>query len=97
MLNELAFASRNKHERHFHPQLRVLQPSNSILEISVALKKEGKIKENKGSFSIIFLWAQILLTWWKFSWVDIKTIFRRSDLGSKISHLLVVQLEMFSP
>ena len=30
----------------------------------------------------------ILTTVWKFSWADIKKIFRRSDLGSKISHVL---------
>ena len=51
MPNELAFASRNKHERRFHPQLRVLQPSNSILEISVALKKK---KENQWKENLIF-------------------------------------------
>ena len=34
---------------------------------------------------------------WKFSLVDIKKIFCRSDLWSKISHVLVVQLETFSP
>ena len=45
--NELAFVSRNKHERHFHPQLHVLRPSNSILEINVALKNEGKIKKKQ--------------------------------------------------
>ena len=31
------------------------------------------------------------------SWADIKKIFRRSDLGSKNCHVLVVQLETFSP
>ena len=34
---------------------------------------------------------------WKFSLADIKKIFCRSDLWSKISHVLVVQLETFSP
>ena len=34
--------------------------------------------------------------WWQFSLADIKKIFCRSDLSSKISHVLVVQLETFS-
>ena len=34
---------------------------------------------------------------WKFSLADIKKIFCRSDLWSKISHVLVVQLETFFP
>ena len=34
---------------------------------------------------------------WKFSLVDIKKIFCRSDLWSKISHVLFVQLETFFP
>ena len=34
---------------------------------------------------------------WKFSLADIKKIFCRSDLWSKISHVLVVQLEKFFP
>ena len=34
---------------------------------------------------------------WKYSLADIKKIFCRSDLWSKISHVLVVQLETFSP
>ena len=32
---------------------------------------------------------------WKFSLADIKNIFCRSDLWSKISHVLDVQLEIF--
>ena len=34
---------------------------------------------------------------WKFSLADIKKIFCRSKLWSKISDVLVVQLETFSP
>ena len=33
---------------------------------------------------------------WKFSWADIKKIIYSSDLESKIYHVLVVQLEIFS-
>ena len=33
--------------------------------------------------------------WWKFSLADIKKMFCRSDLWSKISHVLVVQLKRF--
>ena len=37
-------------------------------------------------------------TRWKLSWADIKKIFRKSDLGSKIiSHVLVVQLDGVFP
>ena len=35
--------------------------------------------------------------WWNFSLADIKKTFWSSDLWSKISHVLVVQLETFSP
>ena len=77
MLNELAFASRNKHERHFPPQLRVLQPSNSILEISVALKKWEKIQVKKSRKNMVFcykncpglLWEKNVLVVKKNFWI----------------------------
>ena len=41
--------------------------------------------------------SHFLTSFWKFSCTDIKKVFFRSYRGSKISHLLVMQLEIFSP
>jgi hypothetical protein len=83
MLNELAFASRNKHERHFHPQLRVLQPSNSILEISVVLKKIEKNEGEKSRKTMVFCYQNFSDLLWEKNVLVIKKFFWNSKLKAE--------------
>ena len=67
------------------------------------MKKETDISEFMGkTFQAAQLTHERFLTIdpsgrWKFSLAGIKKIFCRSDLWSKLFHVLVVQLETFSP
>jgi len=62
------------------------------------IERLGHFRHRKLDFeSQIFVLFQFSTTFWKFSWADIKKIFRKSDIGSKNSHVLLVQPEIVFP